>query len=110
MINYRQYTYPHRVCKDTTLTERDTSLYLIQITIFMSDSITRLKRVHGQIQGIINMLENGEDCEKIIIQFQAAKEALNSAFTQHLSQNIEQCLLEKDSQKIEKLLKLVVKQ
>ncbi len=76
----------------------------------MADTITRLKRVHGQIQGIINMLEKQDDCEQIVIQFQAVKEALNSAFTEHLSENIERCIQSKNAQKIERLLKLLVKQ
>ena len=76
----------------------------------MVDAIMRLKRIHGQIQGLITMLEKEEDCEKIVVQFQAAKEALNSAFTQHLSNHLSKCIKEKDNTKIEKLLKLAIKQ
>jgi len=68
---------------------------------------TRLKKIVGQITGIMKMIEGEQDCEKIIIQFQAVKAALNSAFSESLNLNLENCLQNNDSEKMKKILKLI---
>jgi DNA-binding FrmR family transcriptional regulator len=75
----------------------------------MQDTIIRLKKVIGQISGIIKMTEEKQDCEKIITQFQAAKAALESAFAESLNTNLEQCMQKKDSKNMKSILKLISK-
>jgi len=70
---------------------------------------TRLKKVIGQLNGIMKMMNEEQDCEKIIIQFQAAKAALDSAFTEHLNTNLEKCLQKKDSKNMKHIVKLISK-
>lgn len=41
------------------------------------DLMRRMKRIEGQARGIQRMLEEGEDCEQIIIQLGAIKAAIN---------------------------------
>lgn len=41
------------------------------------DLIRRMKRIEGQARGIQRMLEEGDDCEQIIIQLGAMKSAIN---------------------------------
>lgn len=41
------------------------------------DLIHRLKRIEGQARGVQRMLEEGEDCEQIVIQLGAMKSAIN---------------------------------
>jgi len=41
------------------------------------DLMRRMKRIEGQARGIQRMLEEGEDCEQIIIQLGAMKSAIN---------------------------------
>jgi DNA-binding FrmR family transcriptional regulator len=77
--------------------------------IIMQNIITRLKRVKGQIDGLVRMIEREESCEKIIVQFQAAKAALDSAFSASLNQNLAKCLKEDDSVNMEKIVKLISK-
>ena len=69
----------------------------------------RLNKVIGQISGINKMIEEKQDCEKIIVQFQAAKAALESAFSESLSKNLEKCIQKKDSKNIKNILKLISK-
>ena len=69
----------------------------------------RLKKVIGQLSGIVKMIEDEQDCEKIIIQFQAAKSALDSAFSENLNVNLEKCLTKKDSKNMKKILSLISK-
>ncbi len=75
----------------------------------MQDINTRLKKVIGQLTGIMKMIDEKQDCEKIIIQFQAVKAALNSAFSESLNANLEKCLQKKDSKSMKKILKLISK-
>lgn len=41
------------------------------------DLMRRMKRIEGQARGIQRMLEEGDDCEQIIIQLGAIKAAIN---------------------------------
>jgi DNA-binding FrmR family transcriptional regulator len=75
----------------------------------MKKIVNRLRRLEGQIRGLQKLLENPEDCEKIIIQFQAAKSALDGAFSELLSTNLKQCMDGRETHKIEKILKLLSK-
>lgn len=69
----------------------------------------RLKRIIGQINGIIKMMNEEKDCEKVIIQFQAAKAALDSAFSEALNENLEKCITNNDPEKMQKIIKLLSK-
>jgi DNA-binding FrmR family transcriptional regulator len=39
----------------------------------------RLKRIEGQIRGVITMIEDGEDCSEVFTQLSAVKSAFDSA-------------------------------
>ncbi|MBP2020109.1 DNA-binding FrmR family transcriptional regulator [Symbiobacterium terraclitae] len=41
------------------------------------DLMRRLKRIEGQARGVQRMLEEGQDCEQILIQLGAMKSAIN---------------------------------
>jgi len=69
----------------------------------------RLKKVAGQVFGIIKMTEEKQNCEKIIIQFQAVKAAFDSAFSEYLKINLENCLKKHDSKNMKNILKLISK-
>lgn len=34
----------------------------------VGDALTRLRRAHGQLAAVINMLEEGEDCKDVLTQ------------------------------------------
>ena len=75
----------------------------------MKQTITRLNKVIGQLKAIVKMLETNEDCSKIIIQFQASKAALDSAFCESLSNSLINCIDKKNPDDIKKMLKLIIK-
>lgn len=56
------------------------------------DIIKRLRRVEGQIGGLIRMLEDGRDCADIVTQIAAARRALDRAGFKLLSSGLRQCL------------------
>jgi DNA-binding FrmR family transcriptional regulator len=75
----------------------------------MNNITTRLKKINGQIQGLIRMIEEGQDCSKINIQFLAVKAAMGKAFTEQIKSNIKTCLEKKDKKDMEKILQFLAK-
>ena len=75
----------------------------------MDDIVTRLKKVSGQVQGLVRMIEQQEHCEKVIVQFQAAKAALDKTYSMVLNNSLKECLSERDSENMERVLKLISK-
>ncbi|NTV97541.1 MAG: metal-sensitive transcriptional regulator [Chlorobiaceae bacterium] len=76
----------------------------------MDDVILRLKKVGGQIEGLVRMIEKGEECSQILTQFQAAKAALDNTFALVLNRNLKECMSRNDAESIEKIVKLISKQ
>ena len=77
--------------------------------------IAALKRVEGQIRGIINMVNEEKYCVDILYQIKAAKSALVSVESKILENHIESCVknsLGKKNDvdvKVSELLKLINK-
>ncbi|AZV59394.1 metal-sensing transcriptional repressor [Peribacillus frigoritolerans] len=67
----------------------------------------RLKRIAGQVKGVINMMEQGENYREIVTQLSAANSALNREIGVMVSTNLEQCAREsvKQDGKTEYLVK-----
>ncbi len=59
------------------------------------DAITkRLRRIEGQIKGIIKMVENDKPCEDILVQIGAAKSALHKTGQVILEGHMHHCILD----------------
>lgn len=56
--------------------------------------INRLKRIEGQIKGVLGMMEQGKDCRDIVTQLSAARNAIDRTMGVIVSQNLEQCVRE----------------
>lgn len=56
--------------------------------------IARMKRIEGQARGIQKMLEEGRDCEDIIMQLSAIRAALAKVAMAVMAANLEKCLRE----------------
>lgn len=44
------------------------------------DVVNRLKRIEGQVRGLIEMVESGRPCEDVAQQMSAARKAMDKAF------------------------------
>lgn len=55
--------------------------------------IKRLARVEGQLRGVQKLIQEGEDCEKILQQMSASRKALDKAFIEMVSCLVEACVL-----------------
>jgi DNA-binding FrmR family transcriptional regulator len=75
----------------------------------------RLSRVKGQIEGVINMIEERRYCPDILIQVRAAKSALKAIEQSILKTHLDSCVSEalqardeeKAKAKIEELIELI---
>ena len=56
--------------------------------------INRMKRIEGQVRGLIKMMEEGKDCRDVVTQMSAAKTALDRTAALIVSSNLEQCIRE----------------
>jgi len=57
----------------------------------------RMRRIEGQIRGIINMLGEGKTCEQVVTQMLAARAAMDKAATEMLKCQIADSLGEESS-------------
>ncbi len=58
----------------------------------MAPVINRLKRAHGQLAGVLRMLEEGRDCEAVVTQLAAVSKALSRAGFAIVATGMQQCL------------------
>jgi len=78
------------------------------------DSMTRLKKIEGQIRGIMKMVDQEKYCIDIINQITAAEKALDGVAKNIMKRHIESCVTEAIIQgegqtKIEELIETVFK-
>ena len=57
----------------------------------LSDAVMRLKRAHGQLGAVITMIENADDCERVLTQLAAVSRALDKAGFKIISTGMRQC-------------------
>lgn len=72
----------------------------------------RLKRLEGQIRGILNMMEEEKDCKEVITQLSASRTAIDRTIGVIVSENLIECVkkadLKEDDIKKEELIKEAV--
>ncbi|HEY9576187.1 MAG TPA: metal-sensitive transcriptional regulator [Pseudobacillus sp.] len=56
------------------------------------DLQNRLKRIEGQVRGIMRMMEEGADCTAVTTQLSAIQSAVGRAMGLTVSRNLEQCV------------------
>lgn len=54
--------------------------------------INRLKRIEGQIKGVLGMMGQGKDCKDIIMQLSASRNAIDRTMGVIVSTNLEECV------------------
>ena len=77
--------------------------------------LSALKRVEGQVRGVIRMIDEGKYCIDVLNQIKAAKAALVRIESNVLKKHVESCVKESFKNKksldnkVEELLKLINK-
>ncbi|WP_339252351.1 metal-sensitive transcriptional regulator [Sporosarcina sp. FSL W8-0480] len=54
--------------------------------------VNRLKRIEGQIKGILRMIEEGKDCKEVVTQLSASRSAIDRTIGVIVSSNIIACM------------------
>jgi DNA-binding FrmR family transcriptional regulator len=56
--------------------------------------LKRVKRAHGQLGAVARMLEEGRNCDEIVIQMSAVSKAVNTAAFTLIAASLKECLIE----------------
>ena len=62
----------------------------------LTDVVSRLRRVEGQIAGIVRMIEDGRECKDVVTQLAAASRALDKAGFKIIATGLRHCMTETD--------------
>ncbi|MBU3067321.1 metal-sensitive transcriptional regulator [Nocardia sp. NEAU-G5] len=54
--------------------------------------LNRLRRAHGQLAGVISMIEQGRDCKDVVTQLAAVSRALDRAGFKIVATGLRECL------------------
>ena len=54
--------------------------------------LNRLRRAHGQLGGVISMIENGRDCKDVVTQLAAVSRALDKAGFKIVATGLRECI------------------
>lgn len=70
----------------------------------------RVKRMEGQLRGILRMMEEEKDCKEVITQLSAVRSAVDRTIGVVVSSNLVECVLEagKDEQETDQFIKEAV--
>lgn len=63
-----------------------------------------MKRIEGQVKGILRMMEEEKDCRDVVMQLSAVKSALDRTSALVVSKNLEICIRQADGENAEELI------
>lgn len=75
----------------------------------------RIKRLEGQLRGILRMMEEGKDCKEVITQLSAVRSGVDRAIGVIVSENLVECVRnaegdqEKMNESVQEAINLLVK-
>lgn len=57
---------------------------------------SRLKRIEGQMRGVLRMMEEGQDCKDVITQLSAIRSGVDRTIGVIVSENLVECVKQAD--------------
>ncbi len=66
-------------------------------TNYEADVMKRLKRIEGQIRGVLKMMTEEKDCKQVVTQLSAIRGATDRVIAYITALNLEQCILEEQA-------------
>lgn len=54
----------------------------------------RLRRVEGQVRGVLSMIEEQKDCKDVVSQLSAVRSAVDKSIAYIVATNLERCIVE----------------
>lgn len=76
---------------------------------------SRLKRIEGQMRGVLRMMEEGQDCKDVITQLSAIRSGVDRTIGVIVSENLVECVKQADgddakmNESIQQAVSLLVK-
>ncbi|MFF2755520.1 metal-sensitive transcriptional regulator [Psychrobacillus sp. NPDC058041] len=83
--------------------------------MYDAKTVNRVKRIEGQLRGILRMMEEGKDCKEVVTQLSAVRSAADRTIGVIVSNNLLECVQnaegnsEKVNSAIQEAMNLVVK-
>jgi len=70
----------------------------------------RVKRMEGQLRGILKMMEDNKDCKEVITQLSAVRSAVDRTMGVIVSTNLVDCVIEaeKNGERMDEVIKEAV--
>lgn len=62
------------------------------------DMLNRLKRLEGQVRGVIRMMEEEKNCRDVVTQLSAVRSAADRTIGLIVAKNLEHCIVEANEQ------------
>ncbi|SFG58749.1 DNA-binding transcriptional regulator, FrmR family [Halobacillus alkaliphilus] len=62
--------------------------------LYGQETKNRLKRIEGQVRGVLKMMDEDKDCKDVITQLSAARSAMDRAIGYIVARNLEGCIRE----------------
>ncbi|WP_347861249.1 metal-sensitive transcriptional regulator [Salimicrobium sp. PL1-032A] len=67
-------------------------------TEYDQDVKNRLKRVEGQVRGVLKMMDEGKECKDVVTQLSAARSAMDRSLAYIVAKNLETCIRDAEDQ------------
>jgi DNA-binding FrmR family transcriptional regulator len=64
---------------------------------YSDDIKRRLKRIEGQVRGVLKMMDEQKNCKDVVAQLSAVRNASDKAIAQIVAENLQRCLLEEQA-------------
>jgi CsoR family transcriptional regulator, copper-sensing transcriptional repressor len=61
------------------------------------DVVNRLRRIEGQVRGLVEMIESGRPCEDVALQMSAARKAMDKAFYRMMACSVIEAVCDSDT-------------
>ncbi|MFC7320163.1 metal-sensitive transcriptional regulator [Halobacillus campisalis] len=73
---------------------------------YPQETKNRLKRIEGQVRGVLKMMEEDKECKDVITQLSAARSAMDRAIGYIVAKNLETCIkvAEEEGESAEELI------
>ncbi|HIX42724.1 cytoplasmic protein [Kurthia sp. 3B1D] len=78
-------------------------------------AMNRLKRIEGQLRGVLRMMEEGKDCKEVITQLSAIRSGVDRTIGVIVTDNLLECIRENEgdddkmNEVVQEAITLVVK-
>lgn len=70
----------------------------------------RVKRIEGQLRGVLKMMEDGKDCKEVVTQLSAVRSAVDRTIGVIVSENLVECVRQAEGNegKVDEMIKEAV--